>query len=117
MKNIPGLTMRATVERNVGTDRDPYGSIIPAFADLHAGGGALLCVVQPMTEGIVTADGKYISVAGHRMIAPADADLKEDDLITRVQRLNGDTIFDSRFRITGLLRQIDHTHVMLEEYG
>ncbi len=122
MRNIPGLTMRATVERDVGTTINPYGAKsqsadTPRMREIHTDSDPLRCEVQPVMQRIATSDGKYLTVTAHRIIAPARSDLQEGDVVTEVRRKNGEVLYSGRRRLVGVLFERDHTKGTLENYG
>ena len=136
------MTMRATVERDVGTTEDPYGSHEPNISIIHGGApldvtweshplswglheiewgssitGSLPCYVQPRTERTVTREGKFIAVTMLGIWAPVDADLENEDVVTSVKNLAGTTLYDGKRRVTALIRRETHLDGILEYYG
>ena len=111
------LTMRATVERDAGVSRDPYGGRVPDPVILLAGTGALPCWVQPMTERFIADGNKVIHLAKHQLFAHVDANLRDGDVIVKVEDLRGDVLYPNRRVVRALIRRANHLEASLEEYS
>ena len=111
------LTMRATVERDVGTSRDSYGHRVPDMQRIHQGSAALPCYVQPRTERFIADGDKVMHLARHKMWAAANADLQEGDVVTKVATLREDVVFGGRRVVRSLVRYPTHVEAVLEEYA
>ena len=105
---------RATVERDTGTARDPFNSRVPAFEQVH---NDLACYVQARMERTVADNDKFVAIADWLMLAPMDADLKEEDVVTKVTNRRGKVLFENRLRITGLVSLETHQEAALEQYS
>jgi len=108
------LTMRASVHRDVGTARDPYGSVAPSEAQSAA---PLSCYIQPRTESTISTDGKFLSATALRLWAARDANLENEDIVADVTDRAGRVLYDGRYRIVSLVRRETHAEAMLEAYG
>ena len=136
--------MRATTERNVVTGYDiPYGSPITALQEVYSnrdsvalhwgdhaltwgdhpltwGGGTdglLPCYVQASVERSITDDERLLIFTTYLLLVPKGADLLEEDVITQVDTRSGNIIFDSRLRLTRLVRRETHLEGVLEQYA
>lgn len=137
------MTMRATTERNVVTGYDIYGSPITALQEVYSnrdsvalhwgdhaltwgdhplewGGGTdglLPCYVQASVERSITDDERLLIFTTYLLLVPKGADLLEEDVITQVDTRRGNIIFDSRLRLTTLVRRETHLEGVLEQYA
>ena len=134
--------MRAIVERDMGTEEDPYGAYVPNVSPVHGAeplgldwvdsplnwgthrlewgsslSSALPCYVQPRNERTVTDDGKFIAITVLNIWAPVDADLANEDIVVEVANLAGKVLYDGKHRVKALIRRETHLDGILEAYG
>ena len=109
------MTMRATVTRDESSRLDPYGTRIPHEADIA---GALLpCYVQPRHESTITGDGKFMAVTVLWGWFPADADVRNEDVLGDVTDRAGRVLYEGQRRLTALVKHETHLEAILEAYG
>lgn len=108
------MVHRAAVERDVGTSTDSLNQLSPDRQQINA---ALPCYVQTKMERIIADGNKFMALATYTMWAPLDADLKEEDVITRVVNRRGQEIFGNRLRVKPVVRRETHLEAVLEEYS
>ena len=110
-----GMTHRAIVSRNIGTESDPYGARIREDGD--SGLSPMPCLLQERMARTTTGDGKLLAVRDMRLFFPVDAGLKEEDTITEVRDLAGRPVSSSRLRVTAVVRYLSHGEATVEAYG
>ena len=126
-------------------ERDPFDTFGPDTPDQHIYGGdplpltwgdltlmwgsltldwgsaastLLPCYVQPRVERKVSDSGRFFSVVTYRMLAPKDANLRDEDRITEVTNRRGIALFEDTLRVVGQpVNRETHLEATLEAYG
>lgn len=101
------LTHRARVERNVAAAKDAWGNpVAPDFQELYS---ALKCFAWSTSSREQVDGTKTAMFEDARMMIFLGADLREGDVITRIEKRNGDLVMDGRLKVEGPI-QHKHTH-------
>ena len=101
------LTMRARVERNQATGKDPWGNpVAPVFAPL----ATLNCFVWSKVSRELVDGDKTAMVEDMRGLFALSADIREDDEISAVRDARGNAIIPGRLRVEGPVQR-KHTHL------
>ena len=108
------MKYRATIERDTGTQTDPFGGVTPSMTTVHD--GDLPCYVQSRRESTVADGEKFVAVVTHSLWAPLGADLQEEDVLTSVVDLRGNVVFPDRLRMLAPVRRETHLEFNLEAY-
>ncbi|RVQ76119.1 hypothetical protein [Sinorhizobium medicae] len=101
------LTMRALVERNRATGKDPWNNpVAPDFQPL----ATLKCFVWSNASREIVDGDTTAMVEDMRALFPLSADIREDDEISAVTDRGGATIIPGRLRVEGPVQR-KHTHL------
>lgn len=109
------LTMRALVERNQATGKDPWNNpVAPQFAP-HA---TLKCFIWSNTSRELVDSDKTAMIEDMRGLFALSADLREDDEISAVTDARGNVIIPGRLRVEGpVQRKHNHLEAALKRVG
>lgn len=100
--------MRAEVERNTATGKDPHGNpVAPVFAALHA---ALPCFVWSKQSRQAYPGDRTAMVEDLRAGFPLGSDLAEGDQVASVKDRKGVELIEGRLRIDAP-PQRKHRHI------
>lgn len=101
------LTHRARVERNIALAKDAWGNpVVPDFQVLH---NALKCFAWSKNSREQVDGTKTAMFEDARLMVFLGADLREGDVITRIEKRNGDIVMEGRLKVEGPV-QHKHTH-------
>lgn len=101
------LTMRALVERNQATGKDPWGNpVAPSFQPL----ATLKCFIWSKNSRELVDGDKTAMIEDMRALFSLSADIREDDEISAVTDARGATIIPGRLRVEGPVQR-KHTHL------
>lgn len=101
------MTMRAAVERNTETGKDPHGNPLPPVFAAHA---TLPCFIWSNRSHQAYPGDRTAMVEDLRGGFPLDADLAEGDEIASVTNRKGTEIIPGRLRIDAP-PQRKHRHI------
>lgn len=106
------MRQRATVERQMQTQRDDFGG--RGTPDWRTHITELPCHLW-QKSGREVADGqKVVAVDDRRMIVPLGTDVTTKDRIALVTDRLGTELFEGPMRIESVARRADHLELMLE---
>ncbi|MBS3927090.1 MAG: head-tail adaptor protein [Sphingomonadales bacterium] len=106
------MRQRATVERQMQTNRDPFGG--KGTPDWRPHIDDLPCFIW-QTSGREATDGeKTVAVNDRRMIVPLDTDVTTLDRIASVTDRQGTELYAGPMRIESVARRSDHMELLIE---
>ena len=107
------MKMRCNVQRGVtGTERNAFNQLVTTDTVVHTD---MPCYAWPRTERLVTQDGKVLTVAIHKMLAPRKTELHEGDVVLNVRDKSGYEIVPNKMLVASVIRREDHQELVLEE--
>ncbi len=101
------FTMRAVVERNGATGKDPWGgAVAPAFSAI----GTIRCFAWSNQSREIVDGDKSAMLEDLRLMAPLGSDLTEDDELVAITDRLGNVLIPGRLKVDGPVQR-KHTHV------
>lgn len=106
------MRQRATVERQMQTNRDPFGG--KGTPDWRTHLQDLPCMIWQTAGREVTDGEKVVTVDDRRMIVPLGSDVTAQDRIASVTDRQGTELYPGPMRIESVARRTDHLELLIE---
>ena len=107
--------MKAVLTRKSGElVENAYGHKMPSGETVQS---EMRCRAQVQSEMIKSNDKRYMAMTYVKLWASLAADVRHDDIITRIERPNGEPFIGNRLRVVSVVERETHHEVMAEEYA